>query len=126
MPRRLPLVSLFLSGGQPGPALHAATAVGRRVIPQREGVPPCVLNQYLHIDFDLKTPCPTHQASSTRAGGKRSLQMAPRLLVRPQTTAFHSAWTIDGVGLLKARTASLFSSRESLNRRTEMSVFTPA
>src|ERR1700730_8797809 len=92
----------------------------------KRGVPPSVLNQYLHIDFDLKTPCPTHQASATLAGGKRSLQMAPRRLVRPQTTAFHSALTIDGVGLLNARTGSLFSSRESLNRRTEMSVFTPA
>jgi hypothetical protein len=71
---------------------------------------PSVLNQYLHIDFDLKTPCPTHQASATLAGGKRSLQMAPRLLVRPQTAAFHGALTTDGVGLLKARTGSLFSS----------------
>ena len=71
---------------------------------------PTGLNQYLHIDFDLKTPCPTHQASATLAGGKRSPQIAPRLLVRPQTAVSHGALTTDGVGLLKARTGSLFSS----------------
>src|ERR1700687_1243502 len=42
------------------------------------------------------------------------------------TDRLHGAPTTDCVGLLKARTGSLFSSRESLNRRTEMSVFTPA
>src|SRR5260370_12666596 len=31
-----------------------------------------------------------------------------------------------GVGLLRARTGAVFSSREPVNRRTEMSVFAPA
>src|SRR6202521_2398770 len=43
------------------PAAYERSQVG--------GTPYC-LNQYLHIDFDLKTPCPTHQASATLAGGK--------------------------------------------------------
>jgi pyridoxamine 5'-phosphate oxidase family protein len=61
------------------------------------------------------------QALVSNAERDHSAPLAPT-----RATVLHSTSMIDCVGVLKVGSGSLFSSRESLNRRTEMSVFTPA